>query len=406
MSSSSLVIVGGGLSGLAAALFAQDEGLFERITVLEGSGELGGVIRSHVSSAFLLEEGAESISRARPAAAALCARLGIQMAEANISPAATQMVIEGRLISLPSGFELMASSSYWPLVASPLLRWADRWGEEPAAGNGVNGDKIAAEVAARLSRLFLTPVGGMGAIIEALVKELDGVDIRTDTPVSRIERRDGAWSVAAAGIEPARADAVILAVPVPAAAVLTVGVDPGLAAELGAVRSHSVVSVNLAWKRDDVPESVRDCAGFLVPEREGRLVSYCAFSSNNWPGRSDAGHVLLRVLARGGGELLSLDDEELFLRVWLELQEILGIDQPPRLRHIVRHPWALPDFDVEHGARLGRVDDRLFRLTGLGIAGSLWRGPGTSNVVEAAGRALKKVTADCRLEVEDPALSP
>jgi len=388
----SVAVIGGGLSGLASALFVRDDSRFGEVVVFEGTSVLGGVIRSHVEDGFLFEEGAESISRVRPAAVALCNRLGVALMPARISPAATQVVIDGELVALPSGLEIMAASSYWPLVASPLLKWADRWdvaNEESQARGGVPAD-----VTARLSQLFAAPVGGMGAIVQALTEELADVEIRTDSPVNVLRPEEGAWLVGAAGSDVRRFDAVVLALPLPAAAVLTAQSDPGLGAELGEVRSHSVVSVNLAWRREDVPEHLHECPGFLVPEREGRLISYCAFSSASWRGRADDQHITLRVLARGDGGLLALPDDEIYGRLWDELTSLLGITAEPRLRHLVRHPWALPDFDIQHAPRLGRIEDRLVRLRGLAVGGSLWRGPGMSNVIESAARAVRKITGD------------
>ncbi|MCP4872020.1 MAG: NAD(P)-binding protein [Proteobacteria bacterium] len=391
MTAPSVAIIGGGLSGLASALFVRDDRRFGEVAIFEGTSAVGGVIRSHVEDGFLFEEGAESMSRVRPAAVALCNRLGVPLMPARISPSATQVVIDGKLVALPSGLEIMAASSYWPLVASPLLKWADRWDE--AQGEAA-ADPVPSDVTARLSQLFAAPVGGMGAVVDALQEELTDVSIRTDAPVSLLRPEDGKWLVGAAGIVPSHYDAVIVALPVPAAAVLSAQVDPGLAAELGEVRSHSVVSVNVAWRREDVPEHLHECPGFLVPEREGKLISYCAFSSSAWRGRSDSAHITLRVLARGDGSLLALPDEELFGAIWAELQDLLGITAEPRLRHLVRHPWALPDFDIQHAPRLGRIEDRLVRLRGLALGGSLWRGPGMSNVIESATRAVRKITGD------------
>lgn len=392
MTAPSVAIIGGGLSGLAAALFVRDDRRFGEVVLLEGGTAVGGVIRSHVQDGFLFEEGAESMSRVRPAAVALCNRLGVPLMPARISPTATQVVIDGELVALPSGLEIMAASSYWPLVASPLLKWADRFDHgEPEEGGA---ERVASDVTARLSQLFAAPVGGMGAVVDALAEELSDIEVRTDAPVSLLRRDGTRWLVGAAGLVPALYDSVILALPVPAAAVLVTHVDPGLAAELGEVRSHSVVSVNLAWRKEEVPEHLHDCPGFLVPEREGKLISYCAFSSASWRGRSDQSHITLRVLARGDGKLLAKSDDELFAEIWAELEGLLGIEAPPLLRHLVRHPWALPDFDIEHAPRLGRIEDRLVRLRGLALAGSVWRGPGMSNVIESAVRAVRKITGD------------
>ena len=74
-------IVGGGLSGLAAAYFLSREnaakGLDLEMTLLEKSSRLGGVIRSKRVGDFLLEDGPEAFVSYKPAARRLADELGL-----------------------------------------------------------------------------------------------------------------------------------------------------------------------------------------------------------------------------------------------------------------------------------------------------------------------------------------
>ena len=74
-------IVGGGLSGLAAAYFLTREnaarGLDLEITLLEKSSRVGGVIRSKRVGGFLLEDGPEAFVSYKPAARRLVDELGL-----------------------------------------------------------------------------------------------------------------------------------------------------------------------------------------------------------------------------------------------------------------------------------------------------------------------------------------
>ena len=149
--------------------------------------------------------------------------------------------------------------------------------------------------------------------------------------------------------------------------------------------------MNLVWKKEDVPDSLRKSAGFLVPASEERMLTWCSVTSTVWPARSEEGYVGLRAVARGGPELLAMDEEEAFLTIWAELCELTSVRAAPVYRHVVRHAWALPDFDETHAARVWEIEALLGDQPGLGLAGSLWRGPGVSNVIESAARALKQV---------------
>ncbi|MCY3775324.1 MAG: protoporphyrinogen oxidase, partial [Candidatus Aminicenantes bacterium] len=74
-------IVGGGLSGLAAAYYLTRanaaEGLDLEITLLEKASRLGGVIRSRRVGEFLLEDGPEAFVSYKPAAQGLADELGL-----------------------------------------------------------------------------------------------------------------------------------------------------------------------------------------------------------------------------------------------------------------------------------------------------------------------------------------
>ena len=68
------MIVGGGISGLAAAFFLRDEAV--RVTVLEGSPRLGGKLSVSEIAGAAVDEGAEALLVTRPEGTALIAEIG------------------------------------------------------------------------------------------------------------------------------------------------------------------------------------------------------------------------------------------------------------------------------------------------------------------------------------------
>ena len=73
------------------------------------------------------------------------------------------------------------------------------------------------------------------------------------------------------------ADAVVLAVPAPAAAALLRAESPAAAAELAAVEYASMALVTLAYRRADA--ALPEGSGFLVPPVDGRTIKASTFSS-------------------------------------------------------------------------------------------------------------------------------
>ncbi|MEI6045718.1 MAG: FAD-dependent oxidoreductase, partial [Chloroflexota bacterium] len=70
-----IVIVGGGITGLAAAWELQQQGL--KYILLEASDRLGGKLNTEEVDGFILEGGADSFVAMKPAGWQLCKELGI-----------------------------------------------------------------------------------------------------------------------------------------------------------------------------------------------------------------------------------------------------------------------------------------------------------------------------------------
>jgi len=70
-----VAIVGGGISGLAAAYELQRQGL--NVRVLEAIPRAGGVITTERFDDWIIDGGPDSILVQKPAAVALCRELGI-----------------------------------------------------------------------------------------------------------------------------------------------------------------------------------------------------------------------------------------------------------------------------------------------------------------------------------------
>lgn len=123
-----IAIVGGGISGLAAA-FRLNELLPQAyLTLFEASDRLGGVLQTVPTSGFLLERAADNFLTTPATAVDLCRRLGIadQLVSTNPDRRRAFVVRDGRLLPIPDGFYLMSPRKLWPILSSPLLSWAGK----------------------------------------------------------------------------------------------------------------------------------------------------------------------------------------------------------------------------------------------------------------------------------------
>src|SRR5262245_30632471 len=120
MTAVDVAIVGGGISGLAAAYELQQRGA--SVLVLEAGARTGGVITSDRIDGWVIDGGPDSMLVQKPAAVALCRELGIADRLIHTLPPRTAYILRGgRLHPLAAswflGFPLTAGS----LARSPLF---------------------------------------------------------------------------------------------------------------------------------------------------------------------------------------------------------------------------------------------------------------------------------------------
>lgn len=118
-----VVIIGGGISGLATAHRLTELNPSLHVTLLEASARLGGTIRTDRHDGFLLERGPDSFISEKPEAVALAKRLGIEsrLIETNSEHRRSFIVRNGRLRPVPEGFQLLAPSRIWPFLATDIF---------------------------------------------------------------------------------------------------------------------------------------------------------------------------------------------------------------------------------------------------------------------------------------------
>jgi oxygen-dependent protoporphyrinogen oxidase len=121
--SGTVTIVGGGISGLAAAWELHKRGVSWQL--LEATSRLGGVIRTEEKDGFLLEGGPDSILAQKPEGVALCRELGLgdRLIPTNPELKAVYILRGGRLHALPEGMMLAVPTRILPFLRSGLFSW-------------------------------------------------------------------------------------------------------------------------------------------------------------------------------------------------------------------------------------------------------------------------------------------
>ena len=440
-----VVVIGGGISGLAAAFGLQRRG--HRVVVLEAANRAGGVIGSIRRDGGLFETGPNSTLDTTPLINELLSALGIRDERRDASAvAATRYIVRGgRLVPLPMSPRAFLTTPAFTLRAKLRL------GAEPFIARTPAGreESIAAFVRRRLGVEFLDYaidpfVAGIyagdpeqisvpaafprllaleqkyGSLIKGQVKGArerkqnaetaknaavsfsfrNGMQTLTDALAQRLARvecgvqvqrvvrnEDGTWSVEAmrAGAPTLfRAHCVIVAAPAHAATAMIADVAPQAAQALRAIEYAPIAGVASAYRRDDVRHSL-DGFGFLVPKKERRRVLGTLFSSSMFDGRAPGGTVLLTTFAGGrrNPEIAALDDDAVRAAVRDELAALIGAGKP-LWQEVVRWPQAIPQYNLGHLERLAHVDAAEAALPGLRFCANYRGGVSVGDCVKAA----------------------
>ncbi|MFK0099607.1 protoporphyrinogen oxidase [Streptomyces sp. NPDC091040] len=345
-----VVVIGGGIAGLAAAHRLVGAGL--RVTVLEATDRLGGKLMTGEVAGVRVDLGAESMLARRPEAVSLARAVGLGD---RLQPPATATAAlwtrdalrpmpKGHVMGVPGdpsvlgevlsaeGLARIAEDRELPPVAvgedvAVGAYVADRLGREvvdrlvePLLGGVYAGDAYRISMRAAVPQLFEAareggslldevtrlqeraaarqqtgPVfqgieGGIGTLPGAVADAVraGGGTILTETPVLGLTRTTDGWDVRTdTGV--VSADGLVLAVPAWSAATLLAAESPGASAELAGVEYASMALVTMAFRRSDVTGTAFDGrSGFLVPPVDGHTIKAATFSTHKWQWVADA----------------------------------------------------------------------------------------------------------------------
>jgi protoporphyrinogen/coproporphyrinogen III oxidase len=361
-----VVIVGGGISGLATAHFIHSRlGARVQLTVLEGGSRLGGKAATQRFGGHLVDTGPDALLIRVPAMAALLQDLGL--ADEVVAPAALGAHVwsRGRLRRLPTGTLFGVPDRLLPLLRSRLLSplglaragldlvlprrrtrspdpsiadlVAPRLGGqvfdrlvEPLLG-GVHAGRAAelsarstvpdiAALAAKNRSLYLglrrlrrhaKPSSGGPALVTlegGLVRLVDALVARLAGADLRVDSTARQIARVGDGYRVDLVDAASIeadAVVLATPAFITARLIADLAPDAAKVLAEvPYVDVATIWLA--YPRSAMgrplDGTGFLVPPEENRLLVGCTWSSAKWPHLADDTLVLIRCMVGRRGD--------------------------------------------------------------------------------------------------------
>ncbi|MFF3459808.1 protoporphyrinogen oxidase [Streptomyces sp. NPDC002730] len=456
-----VVVIGGGIAGLAAAHRLIASGV--RVTLLEATDRLGGKLQAGEIEGVPVDLGAESMLARRPEAVELARAVGL--ADRLQPPATASAFVWTRdaLCPMPKGHVMGVPSD--PAALAGLLSAegiarigherdlapvelgddvavgayvAERLGREvvdrlvePLLGGVYAGDAYRISMRAAVPQLFEAakthdsllaavqdiqakaarqqsagPVfmgieGGVGQLPTAVADAVraQGGEILMETPVLGMTRSAEGWQIRT-DQRVIAADGVVLAAPAWSSAALLAAESPAAAAELGRIEYASMALVTMAFRRADLA-GMPQGSGFLVPPVDGRTIKASTFSTRKW-GWVDESSADLFVLRTSIGrygeeEHLHREDAELVGVSLRDLGEATGLAARPVATEVTRWIGGLPQYPVGHLARVARIRDEVAKLPGLRVCGAAYDGVGIPACIAGAQRAADEIIATSTL---------
>ncbi|MEO7087143.1 MAG: protoporphyrinogen oxidase [Gemmatimonadaceae bacterium] len=450
-----LLVVGGGISGLAAAWAARQRanrvagGL--DVLVLERGGEVGGKARSERANGWLVECGPAGFLGGRPEMDRLVEGAGMSSDVVTASPSAAHRFIFTRgkirevkpnpvalvrsgILGVSGAARMLAEpflprrtdgadESVWDFARRRLGREAANQLISPMTLGIFAGDarRLSLESAfprmAALERDHGSLIRGMiarkgkmssGALssfkdgMQSFPRALatrGGFTVRCNAAVAGLSRTDTGWLVSVAGdSEPIPADAVILASEPWASAELLRAHSGAAAAALDAIPCPAVAVVGLGFGPEVLATLPRGF-GVLIARGEGLRMLGNLWETHIYPSRSPDQHLLIRVMLGGSVDIDagSLSASELVALARAEISRLYSIDATPVFEHATIWPKAIPQYVIGHRERVAAVERALDALPGLDMTGFGLRGiafaDAASDGVRRGERAIERLVA-------------
>jgi oxygen-dependent protoporphyrinogen oxidase len=450
----SVVVVGAGVSGLAAAYRLMSQEPAPEVTVLEADDRAGGKLRRVDVGDVSLPAGADSFLARKPWAVELCKELGLGAELVAPGSSGSYLWTDRGLVSLakdaPFGIPGDVADVFrWPGLSRPgrfraaedLVRKKRKDGREETLGGLLRrrlGDEATdlslapllaglfsgdidrlgvratfpelerweqrqgslirgSQAASRDGRhgadpgpMFLRPREGVERLVEELGHRL-GDRVRLGARVAEVSAREGGFIVRTDAGAEHPADAVILATEAHVVPDILGDLARGAVPDLKAIEYVSTGVLLMVYG----PGSARDLpsgTGFVVPRGKAPMTA-STWLSNKWPTESFGTRAVVRCYVGGAGaeDLLDEGDADLVEACARHLAAVVPLPDAPEHSAVVRWPRAMPQYGVGHIDRVARI--RAGLPAGIFVTGQAYDGVGIPDCVRGAGDTARSVAA-------------
>jgi protoporphyrinogen/coproporphyrinogen III oxidase len=237
---------------------------------------------------------------------------------------------------------------------------------------------------------FVALPNGMSELTTALIRQLSPESVRTGIAVEGISESSGGYLLTLHGGDRLDVPAILLATPPAVTARLMSRIDPDLAHLCRRIRSASVVTVALGYRRSSVRHPLEG-TGLVVPRREGLTIRALSWVSSKWADRAPQDRVLLRAYLGGtqDPDAIEWSDEALIAAACRDTAALVNAADP-ELARVYRWRDSTPQLEVGHGDVMSNIDHRLSLRPSVKVSASGFRGTGIADCVADARQQARR----------------
>lgn len=447
-----IVILGAGISGLAAGFLLKQKGFI--VKILEKSNHPGGSMISEKSDGYLIDYGPNSGLETTPVIKQLVDAVGLkdEMIYANEEGNKRYILKDNRLYPLPANpkdflkTKLFSTGAKLRLLYEPFVGKSDdgyyqsisefvkrRLGKEfldyainpfVAGVYAGNPDKLSVKSAFpklyRLEELYgglikgmikgakerkqrnekskqnakmFSFLNGMQSLPKALAKHLD---VLYNTGVNSVMRSGNGYKISfSQNGETAElyTNFILSTVPAYVAANIFNELDTELSFHLNNIYYPPVLNLFLGFKKSDIGQTL-DGFGFLIPGKEKKSFLGAIWSSVIFPKRADENNAAFTIFIGGARspELFNLDKDHLVSRVIEEFKQIMKISSDPVF--IKKRFWqkAIPQYNLGYIEHENYFDKFEKENPGIFLSGNYRGGISVGDCIKNSDIIANKIT--------------
>ncbi|MEQ8909935.1 MAG: protoporphyrinogen oxidase [Vicingaceae bacterium] len=450
-----IAVLGGGISGLAAAYQLQKKG--QDFILLEADAELGGKIKSREVKGYTFELGPNTVLINNPEIKALIADLGLESEIILPDKEAVKnrfVLKNGKIEAIPNSLstawksKLFQLSTFLKVLQEPLKAQKKNGEEESLAdfarrrfGNQIYQDfitpfitgiyagdpekmsinhtlsilkeaedkhgsvvkgmmkiikekKAQNEIHQLPKQKIFTFKKGLARLIEALSSAI-GPKIETEAMVESIRQNGKRYEVyykQEGEVKSIVVDRLISTLPAPSLSFLIKNMDENLGAELKKVNYVPAVITHFGFPKT-AHQFQQKAFGILSRKEEQVPFLGLLFNSHFFPDHAPEQKELITVISGGyrQPDLINKEESKIIGEIQNSLRELIALSDQVDFTHVYKWPKAIPQFEMGHQAILDQIEKFETNHPNFYIRGNFTQGISVSDCIANSAKLVDKL---------------